>query len=361
MIVAWLAFIALVLALVALDLGVFHRKAHAVGMREALGWSAVWISLGLAFAVVVFFAYEGRWWGLGEAIDPVDGMVNTGATAVEKYVTGYVIEKSLSIDNIFVIATIFSSLAVPQIHQHRVLFWGVLGALAMRAVMILVGAQLIREFHWILYVFAAFLLVTAVKILVSKPGHANPDASLLVRICRRWLPVTVRYHDQRFFARVRPVELAGPAETDVATGDAGGRTVLALTPLALALVMVEGADLVFAVDSIPAIFAITGDPFLVFTSNVFAMLGLRSLYFALAGLVTQFRHLTTALALVLMVVGGKMLAAEWLKHALGPHFNLYLLAVILTIICGGVVASVLDARQPRFSRKGLRQVCSTSG
>lgn len=352
MITAWIAFLGLVLGLLALDLGVFHRKAHAVGMREALGWSAVWVSLGLAFAVVVFFAYDLGWWGLGTAIDPVDGMVNTGATAVEKYLTGYVVEKTLSIDNIFVIATIFSSLAVPQMHQHRVLFWGVLGALAMRAAMILVGAQLIREFHWILYVFAIFLLVTAFKILCSKPGHADPEASLLVRVCRRWLPVTSRYHDQRFLARVRPAEMVATAGADVTDGHAdGGRTLLALTPLALALVMVEGADLVFAVDSIPAIFAITGDPFLVFTSNVFAMLGLRSLYFALAGMVTQFRYLKTALALVLMVVGGKMLSAEWLKHALGSHFNLYLLAVILAIICGGVVASVFDLRHVRFCRK----------
>ena len=350
MITAWIAFLVLVLGLLALDLGVFHRKAHAVGLREALGWSAVWVSLGLAFAVVVFFAYDRGWWGLGGVIDPVDGMVNTGATAVEKYLTGYVVEKTLSIDNIFVIATIFSSLAVPQMHQHRVLFWGVLGALAMRAAMILIGAQLIREFHWILYVFAAFLLVTAFKILLSKPGHADPEAGLLVRVCRRWLPVTARYHDQRFLTRVSPSELAGTRD-----GNVVGRTVLALTPLSLALIMVEGADLVFAVDSIPAIFAITGDPFLVFTSNVFAMLGLRSLYFALAGMVTTFRYLKPALAIVLLVVGGKMLAAEWLKHALGSHFNLSMLAVILAIIFGGVVASVLDSQRLRFVRKGSQR------
>jgi tellurite resistance protein TerC len=350
MITAWIAFLALVLALLALDLGVFHRKAHAVGMREALGWSAVWVSLGLAFGVVVFLAYDHGWWGLGAAIDPVDGMVNTGATAVEKYLTGYVVEKSLSIDNIFVIATIFSSLAVPQIHQHRVLFWGVLGALAMRAAMILVGAQLIREFHWILYVFAMFLLVTAVKLLLSKPEHSDPHASMLVRACRRWLPVTAGYHGQRFLAHVRPAEMTSPSGVHVPHGDVGDHRVLALTPLALALIMVEGADLVFAVDSIPAIFAVTGDPFLVFTSNVFAMLGLRSLYFALAGMVTKFRHLKTALAIVLMVVGGKMLAAEWLKHALGSHFNLYLLAVILAIMVGGVVASLFDSPNLRFFR-----------
>jgi tellurite resistance protein TerC len=350
MITAWIAFVALVLALLAVDLGVFHRKAHAVGIREALGWSVVWVSLGLAFGVVVFLAYDRGWWGLDAAIDPVDGMVNTGATAVEKYLTGYVVEKSLSVDNIFVIATIFGSLAVPQIHQHRVLFWGVLGAVSMRAAMILVGARLIREFHWVLWVFAVFLVLTAVKILFSKIEHTAPDASLLVRACRRWLPVTPRYHGQNFLARVSPHELtatpgAGPTE---------GRRVLALTPLALALVMVEGADLVFAVDSIPAIFAVTGDPFLVFTSNVFAMLGLRSLYFALAGMVTKFRHLKTALAIVLLVVAGKMLTAEWLKHAIGSHFNLYLLAVILLIMVGGVVASLVESRQPQAARGRYR-------
>lgn len=346
MITAWVAFLALVIGLLALDLGVFHRKAHAVGVREALLWSVVWVSIGLAFGGVVFLAYDRGWWGLDGVVDPVDGMVNTGATAVEKYLTGYVVEKSLSIDNLFVIATIFGALAVPQMFQHRVLFWGVLGALVMRGAMILVGARLIREFHWVLYVFAVFLLVTAVKLLFSKLEHADPESSLLVRACRRWLPVTARYHGERFLVHAAAGEMASaPGAAMPAAGN--DRRVLALTPLALALVMVEGADLVFAVDSIPAIFAVTGDPFLVFTSNVFAMLGLRSLYFALAGMVTKFRHLKTALALVLMVVGGKMLAAESLKHALGSHFNLYLLAVILLIMAGGVAASLLEAPRPR--------------
>jgi tellurite resistance protein TerC len=352
MITAWIAFLVLVAALLALDLGVFHRKAHAVGMREALGWSAAWISLGLAFAVVVYAAYDRGWWGLGSAVDPIDGMLNTGATAAEKYLTGYVVEKSLSIDNIFVITTILASLAVPHIHQHRVLFWGVIGAVAMRATMILVGAQLLRQFHGLLYVFAAVLFVTAYRIIVSMPEHADPEASLLMRLCRRWLPVTSRYHGARFLTRVDRAEIAstpGTAApgTAAAPGIGDGRRVLALTPLALALVMVEGADVVFAVDSIPAIFAITGDPFLIFTSNVFAMLGLRSLYFALAGMVTAFHHLKTALALVLVVVGSKMLAAEWLKHSLGSHFNLYLLGLILAIITGGVVASLVDSRPAR--------------
>lgn len=333
MVTAWILFIALVLILLALDLGVFHRTAHVVGFRESLAWSAGWLTLGLAFAAVVFVAYEHKWCGLGTHVDPVDGVFNSGALAVEKYLTGYVVEKSLSIDNVFVIAMIFSSLAVPAIYQHRVLFWGVLGALVMRAVMIIVGARLIEEFHWVLYVFAGLLIVTALRILFANSEHADPGQSLVIRLCRRWFPVTDQYHGQRFVVPLPPPRAAR-----------GAAALWALTPLALALIMVEAADLVFAIDSIPAIFAITGDPFLVFTSNVFAMLGLRSLYFALAGIVVQFRYLKVALAMVLFVVGGKMLAAEWLKNALGADFNLYLLGVIVAIITTGVVASLLAER-----------------
>jgi tellurite resistance protein TerC len=332
MLLPWLMFVAFVLVLLALDLGVFHRRAHVVGFREAVGWSVVWLSLGLAFSGVVYGCYEFGWCGLGSQVDPVDGLVNTGATAVGKYLTGYVVEKSLSVDNIFVISMIFASLAVPAIHQHRVLFWGVLGALAMRAAMIVVGARLIAEFHWLLSVFAGFLILTAVKMLVSRDEHADPSASTVMRLCRRWLPVTDRYHGQRFL-----VPAGGEARP--------GATIWLLTPLAVALIMVEAADLVFAVDSIPAIFAITGDPFLVFTSNVFAMLGLRSLYFALAGMVASFRYLKPALAAVLLVVGGKMLAAEWLKEMLGRNFNLYLLGVIAAILAVGVVASLVAERR----------------
>jgi tellurite resistance protein TerC len=332
MLLPWLTFVAFVLVLLALDLGVFHRRAHVVSFREAVGWSLVWLSLGLAFSGVVYGCYEYGWGGLGAQVDPVDGLVNTGATAVGKYLTGYVVEKSLSVDNIFVISMIFASLAVPAIHQHRVLFWGVIGALAMRAAMIVVGARLIAEFHWVLYLFAAFLILTAVKMLVSRVEHVDPSASTVMRLCRRWLPVTDRYHGQRFL-----VPAGGEARP--------GATIWLLTPLAVALIMVEAADLVFAVDSIPAIFAITGDPFLVFTSNVFAMLGLRSLYFALAGMVATFRYLKPALAAVLLVVGGKMLAAEWLKETIGPSFNLYLLGVIASILAVGVMASLVSERR----------------
>jgi tellurite resistance protein TerC len=337
---AWIGFLCFVLVMLGLDLGVFHRKAHAIGFREALGWSAVWLAMGLSFAILVFYAYDQKWWGLGLALDPVDGAINSGYSAAQKYLTGYVVEKSLSVDNIFVIAMIFGSLAVPSMYQHRVLFWGILGAIAMRGVMIVVGARLIAEFHWLLTVFAGFLIFTGVKMLLAKEEHSDPAASGPVRLLRRWLPISERFHGQRFLVP--------------RSAEGGGGSLLMLTPLALALILVEGADLVFAVDSIPAVFAITGDPFLVFTSNVFAILGLRSLYFALAGMVGMFRYLKPALAIVLLVVGGKMLAAETLKHSLGPQFNLYLLGVIVTILATGVIASVItDRRLLARARAGM--------
>jgi tellurite resistance protein TerC len=356
MIWIWIAFIGLVLALLALDLGVFHRKAHVVGFREALGWSAVWIGMGLAFAVFVFFAYEGAWFGFGTAPDPVDGLPIDGSTAVEKYLTGYVVEKSLSADNIFVIAMIFAFLAVPPLYQHRVLFWGILGALVLRGLMIALGAKLIAEFHWVLYFFAAFLILTAVRMLFLREGEGDPGRNIVVRLARRLIPVTARFHGDHFVVRAgAPAslesEVPGASALADEVVDQAPRGALLFTPLALALIVVESTDLVFAVDSIPAIFAITGDAFLVFTSNVFAMLGLRSLYFALAGMVKKFRYLKTSLALVLLLVGVKMLLAEWLKLALGRHFNLVLLLAVLAILGAGVAASLLaerrDARAPR--------------
>jgi len=350
MIWIWVGFISFVLLMLALDLGVFHRKAHVVGVREAVAWSVVWLALGLAFGVFIYFGYEGQWLGLGTVADPVDGLSNVGSTAVEKYLTGYVLEKSLSVDNIFVIVMIFAFFAVPPIYQHRVLFWGILGALFMRGVMIALGATLIAEFHWILYVFAAFLILTAIKMLFLKTEHIDPNTNVVVRLTRRLFPVTARFHGEHFVVRAgSPAsyesEVPGaPLVRDEIVENARPGTLL-LTPLALALIMVETADLIFAVDSIPAIFAITGDPFLVFTSNVFAILGLRSLYFALAGMVTKFRYLKAALAIVLMVVGVKMLVAEWLKLALGRHFNLYLLVVVLAILTAGVAASLVAERR----------------
>ena len=352
MIWIWIAFIVFVLLMLALDMGVFHRKAHVVDVKEALAWSAVWLSMGLAFAVFLYFAYDNQWFGLGTVVDAVDGMVNNGATATEKYLTGYIVEKSLSVDNIFVIALLFGFFAVPPIYQHRVLFWGILGALLLRGLMIGLGAKLIAEFHWILYVFAVFLILTAVKMLFLETELNDPNKNIVVRLTRRFFPVTARFHGEHFIVRAgapasHESEVPGePALRDEVVESARPGTLL-LTPLALALVMIETTDLIFAVDSIPAIFAITSDPFLVFTSNVFAILGLRSLYFALAGMVKKFRYLKVALALILMVVGLKMLLAEWLKLALGRHFNLYLLMVVVTILAAGVVGSLWADRRER--------------
>lgn len=354
----WIAFVAFVLLMLALDLGVFHRKAHVVSVREAMAWSAVWIAMGLSFAVFVYFAYEGKWFGLGMVADAVDGVVNNGTTAVEKYLTGYVVEKSLSVDNIFVISMIFSFFAVPALYQHRVLFWGILGALLLRGVMIALGAKLIGEFHWVLYVFAVFLILTALKMLFLKSEDADPNKNVVIRATRRLFPVTARFHGEHFIVRAGA---AASYESEVPGGsvlpdevvDRARPGTRLLTPLALALVMVETTDVIFAVDSIPAIFAITGDPFLVFTSNVFAILGLRSLYFALAGMVQKFRYLKVALALILLVVGLKMLFAGWLKEALGKQFNLFLLVVVLGILAAGVVGSLIAERRGT-SRAGSR-------
>ncbi len=348
----WIGFITFVLLMLALDLGVFHRKAHVVSIREALGWSAVWIALGLSFSVFVYFGYENHWLGLGSTPDIVersaehpDGRINDGRSAALKYLTGYVVEKSLSVDNVFVIAMIFGFLAVPQLYQHRVLYWGILGALVLRGAMIGIGARLIAEFFWILYIFGAFLIFTAVKMLFLKE-NSDPNETWIIRFTRRFFPVTERLHGSHFFVKAgsaasHEAEIPGAAVLDDSiVGKAPPGTIL-LTPLALALVIVEASDLVFAVDSIPAIFAITADPFLVFTSNVFAILGLRSLYFALAGAIQAFRYLKVSLSLVLAIVGGKMLAHTWLKEILGPNFNLYLLIVVLSILALGVLASWL--------------------
>ena len=342
----WIGFIVFVLFLLALDLGVLNRKAHVIGVKEALGWSALWIALGLSFSVFVYFGYEHHWMGLGTHPDMADGgRINDGSDAVVKYLTGYIVEKSLSIDNIFVIVMIFSFFAVPAIYQHRVLFWGILGALIMRGAMIGIGAKLIAEFHWILYVFGAFLIITAVKMLLVD-SHSDPSTNPIVKFVKKFFSVTSNFHGQHFMVKAgsqqsHEAAVKGEAEqTDAAVENAIPGTWM-ITPLMLALITVELTDVIFAVDSIPAIFAITADPFLVFTSNVFAMLGLRSLYFALAGMMTKFRFLKVSLAAVLALVGVKMLAHAPLKAWLGEHFNFYLLAVVLLILLAGVVASIL--------------------
>ena len=350
MIWLWTGFVVFVLLMLALDLGVFHRQAHVVMVKEALGWSAVWIMLGLTFSVFVYYGYENHWLGLGSSIDAADGLINDGTTATVKYLTGYVVEKSLSIDNVFVIAMIFGFFAVPAIYQHRVLFWGILGALVMRAAMIALGARLIAEFHWVLYLFGVFLIFTGIKMLTLKTDHSDPNQNILVRLTRRLFPVTSRFHGEHFVVRAgAPAsyesEFPGTAALPDEAVDQARPGMLMLTPLALALIMVESTDLIFAVDSIPAIFAITADPFLVFTSNVFAILGLRSLYFALAGMLDKFRYLKVSLALVLLIIGVKMLIAEWLKRMLGSSFNFYVLGVVLLILAAGVAGSLIAERR----------------
>ncbi len=360
---AWLylGFIAFIGALLALDLGVLHRKTQVIGVRAALGWSALWIGLGLAFGGLVYLGYEHHWLGLGTTADQtstatVDAagqtIYNDGGSALIKYLTGFLVEKSLAVDNIFVIAMIFGAFAVPAVYQHRVLFWGIVGALAMRGAMIAVGAALITRFTWVIYLFGGFLILTGLKMLLIRGGGGgdvrdNP----LVRLARRLVPVTERFHGARFFVRAgspashAPAVDGGPVEPDRVV-ELARRGALLATPLLLALILVELTDLVFAVDSIPAIFAITTDPFLVFTSNVFAILGLRSLYFALAGMIDSFRYLKVALALVLVVVGVKMLIHGWLKAWLGAAFNFYVLGVVGGIIAAGVLASLAVRRRP---------------
>ncbi|HLL24932.1 MAG TPA: TerC/Alx family metal homeostasis membrane protein [Kofleriaceae bacterium] len=354
MLFVYVGFIAFILGLLALDLGVFHRKVHVIGVREALGWSALWISLGLAFSGLIYVGYEHQWFGLGTGMDAMstavtagDGTVvyNDGGSALVKYLTGFVIEKSLAVDNIFVIAMIFSALAVPPVYQHRVLFWGIAGALVMRGMMIAVGAALIAKFAWIIYVFGGFLIFTGIKMLFAGDAPGNFRDSWLARLVRRFIPITERFHGQRFFVRAGSDASHAPAvpgaEVEVdRVVETARHGVLLATPLLLALVLVELTDVIFAVDSIPAIFAITTDPFLVFTSNVFAMLGLRSLYFALAGMMDRFHYLKLALAFVLVVVGTKMLVHGWLKDLLGEHFHFYVLGVIGAILLAGVLLSL---------------------
>jgi len=308
----WVGFIVLILSLLALDLGVFNRRAHAPTVAEALAWSAFWILLSLAFNGLVFFLYENDWIGAGHA----SAIDVTGKQAALEFFTGYILEKSLSLDNIFVIALIFSYFRVPLKYQHRVLFWGILGALIMRGVMIGAGAVLIARFYWTTYLFGALLLLTAARMLVVSHENLEPEKSPLIRLARRIYPVTHEAREQHFFVRE------------------AGRW--AMTPLFLVLLMVEGTDILFAVDSIPAIFAVTSDPFLVYTSNVFAILGLRSLYFALAPLLAYFRFLKASLVFVLAFVGVKMLLA----HSY-PVPVVVSLPVIVGILGVGVLASVL--------------------
>ncbi len=320
---AYVAFIGLVIVFLALDLGVFHREAHEVSMKEAVTWSVIWLTCGIAFSGFVYMAYENNWLGLGlntamystaeevKAGAPliVSGDVQ-GLEAAKQYLVGYVVEKSLAMDNIFVIALIFAFFAVPAKYQHRVLFWGIIGALLMRGGMIFLGAGLILKYQWILIIFGAFLILTALKMALIK-GHDDVSQNIAVRLCKRFFRVTDFYDGQRFFTKrtLKPTYSVNAAGAEVMDPPPPGSLSAswAITPLFLALILVEITDLVFAVDSIPAIFAITPDPFIVFTSNIFAILGLRALYFCLAALIQKFRFLKPALILILAFVGVKLL------------------------------------------------------
>ncbi len=362
---AYVGFTALVLVFLALDLGVFHRHAHVVSMKEAITWSIVWLACGVAFGVFVYFAYEGKWLGLGGpdtpkyAADPeaAGALIVTGAVggmeAAKQYLTGYVVEKSLAMDNIFVIAMLFGFFAVPQKYQHRVLFWGIVGALIMRGGMIGIGGAAILAYQWVLIIFGLFLVLTAVKMALIK-SESDPSKNIVVRLVRRWWPVTDFYDGEKFFTRrtLKPTYSPDPAtgEMRMDPPPAGSlRARAAITPLFLALIMVEFTDVVFAVDSIPAIFAITPDSFIVFTSNIFAILGLRSLYFCLAALIEKFRFLKPALILILAFVGVKLLLLSVPPYlpAIGlPHMHSIKIDTTLSLILvvGVLVAAVVASR-----------------
>ena len=282
--------------MLALDLGVFNREPHEVSVKEALGWSAVWVAVSLLFNLGVWY------WN--------------GPEVALQFLTGYLIEKALSVDNIFVFVLLFSYFKVKAIYQHKVLFWGIIGAFIMRAVLIATGSALIRHFDWIFYVFGAFLVITGIKMAFSKEEHVDPEKNIMVRLARRFIPVTPEYREGKFFVIEHGKRYA--------------------TPLFIVILAVEATDLVFALDSIPAIFAITPDPFIVYTSNVFAILGLRALYFALAGVITMFHYLKFGLSMILVFVGVKMILAHHFKIPIGIA-----LGVVAAILVLSVIASLL--------------------
>ncbi len=314
--VIWVGFVVMVVLLVTLDLGVFHKEHRAISLPEALGWTAFWISLALVFNAFVVFLYAegGPEWFATRARDL------TGREAGLQFFTGFVLEKSLSVDNIFVIAMIFAYFRVPLAEQHRVLFWGILGAVVLRGIMIGAGATLMARFEWVTYVFGGLLLLSAARMLVIRHDNFQPDRNWLVRLVRRVYPVTDQFDGGKFFTTVNGVRSA--------------------TPLLLALVLVETSDVMFAIDSIPAIFAVTQDPFLVFTSNVFAILGLRSLYFALAGLMDRFRYLKVSLVFLLAYIGIKMLLAH--HHPIPTGVSLAIIGGILSV---GLIGSIFHGHR----------------
>ena len=287
----WIIFIAAILVFLALDLGVFNKDSHVISVKEASMWTGIWVCMSFLFSGVIYWLYSN---GLIENEDAL-----TPSEATIKYITGYLIELSLSIDNIFVIAVIFTSFQIPQKYQHRVLFWGILGAIVFRALMILFGVILIKKFSFTTYIFGAFLIYTGLKMLFSKESHFNPKNSLVYRTLRKIMPITTQMDGQKFFVNMRHIKAA--------------------TPLFIALIIIEFTDILFALDSIPAILAITSDPFLVFSSNIFAILGLRSMYFFLANMIDRFSYLKYSLVAILCFVGVKLILVhhykfpEWLS------------------------------------------------
>ena len=308
----WLGFMGLVVVLLALDLGVFHRGSHEIGVRESLALSSFYITVGLAFGGYV-------WWQIGQQ-------------AGIEYLTGFVVEKSLAMDNIFVIAMIFGFFAVPRQYQHRVLFWGILGVIVLRAIMIGLGATLVTNYGWVLYIFAAFLIVTGLKMLWWSDHAMDLSNNPLLRFARKRFNVTDQIHGEAFFVR-QP--------------NAAGKMATFATPLFLALVTIEIADVIFAVDSVPAIFAITTDPFIVYTSNIFAILGLRALYFALAAILHRFAYLKQALAVLLVFIGSKIFVADlfgWTKFP--PEWSL---GITFAILAAGIGYSLWRTRKPEVA------------
>jgi tellurite resistance protein TerC len=292
----WTVFSIFVLGMLALDLGVFNRKAHEVHFKEALTWSIVWVALSMAFNGWIYYKF--------------------GSEKALQFLTGYLIEKALSVDNIFVFVILFASFAVPKMYQHRVLFWGVLGAIFMRAIFIGLGAALVSRFDWIMYVFGAILIFTGFKLMKEGEAEPHPEKNPIYKLARRMFPAVPEYHGKAFFVMKDGRRFA--------------------TPLLLVLIAIEATDVVFAVDSIPAIFAISTDPFIVYTSNIFAILGLRAMYFLLAGIIDKFHFLKYGLAIVLLFVGVKMVIAEWYKVPIGVS-----LGVIAVILAGSVAASLM--------------------
>lgn len=293
----WIGFVVFLALMLAIDLGIFHRKSHTVTFKESLGWTLVWIMLAMMFAAIVYF-----WKGSEKAIE---------------FITGYVIELSLSVDNLFIFILVFSYFHVPQQYQHKILFWGILGALVMRVIFIFAGVALISKFHWIIYIFGAIIIISGIKMLFQKDKKIEPEKNPLIRFVKKMIPVTHEYHGDSFFIKLK-------------------NGAWAATPLFIVLVFIEITDLIFAIDSIPAILAITTDTFIVFTSNAFAILGLRSLYFALAGMLNLFRFLHIGLSLVLIFIGLKMVLSDIYKVPIE-----YALLIVLSILLTSISASLI--------------------